>query len=464
LATPTGLTMSLFPPYVIQWNKVQGATSYRIVITQDKYYNGFTESNNGKGQCNDSCATVEIPATPDGNSLFDGGKILTSSDGTILYTPSPSIYAKSGTYPKIGINYIRIKAYGDKFSKSDWRDLTIAHGTGSDLFSTIKPSTIDPSALESVIDAINLNNEQVYSKTDKCRDYPDWCYAPNYDLFGLFAQQSSESINLINNSYVIDGLKSDLGTIKANIYNRGYADAVIDIYDAKKNWYSFATVSGHRPATNVLEHMIDTATNNYESWTTELSSFDPRRPTSSKKTEVELFIPLGGYAVMTKNSTTALANTVLAVALDYIGGNIKYIPKGSARMQITKLISVEIAKSIVFKDLIEQLKITIGQDKILEPSEISKKITKEVIAIGVKVMITDGDKIFQILGKNKRIYAQIIGKKGVVASFLAQTGKRVAISNEISEAVATRLSIFGQLMNITRDNDNKNVIFKRLDQ
>jgi hypothetical protein len=452
LATPAGLTMSLFPPYAIQWNKVPGATSYRIVITQDVYYNGFTESNNAKGQCNVSCATVEIPATPDGQSKFDGGDILTSSDGTILYTPSPSIYAKSGTYPKIGLNYIKIKAYGDKFSKSDWRNLTIANGTGSDLFSTIKPSTIDSSFLE---------KEHIYSETDKCRDHSNWCITPNYDLFGFFAQESSESINLINNSYVIDGFKVDLG-IKANIYNRGYADAVIDVYDANKNWSGFAIVSGHRPSTSLPEHMKDTAINTYENWTTELSSYDPRRVTSSKKTEVEVIIPPGGYAVMSKNSTTAITNTALNTVLDVFGAKnfIKIDGRKKASKKLFLLLSQEIAKSSV-KVTINLLKKAMSNGNTLDAMDISKDIAYEAAFTVGKVLLTEGNRrneIIRIMGEmgmEKEAYRRIFGK--ALGKKIAKTGIPGLGTSEI---IATSIGLSGQWMNIAADNEDKNVIFK----
>lgn len=142
LAIPTGLKMSDVSPYSIQWNAVQGATSYRLVITQDKEYKGFTESN-GKSKCDKNCVTVKIPSTPVGRSRNSDGEIITSFDGTISYTPSRSVYSKSGDYPKVGVNYIAIRAGASLIKASDW--IAIAYTYKTPATNKIKPN--DPLTL-----------------------------------------------------------------------------------------------------------------------------------------------------------------------------------------------------------------------------------------------------------------------------------------------------------------------------
>jgi len=128
LATPTGLEITSLSPFTLKWNAVPNATSYRVVISQDKYFKGFTEKL-GKSICDSSCVTFKVP--------------INTSANTYSYTPTLS--ELNITYPKIGINYISIRAGSKNVENSNWGGWLFTK-TNESLVSTPKKSVINNSS------------------------------------------------------------------------------------------------------------------------------------------------------------------------------------------------------------------------------------------------------------------------------------------------------------------------------
>jgi len=299
----------------------------------------------------------------------------------------------------------------------------------------------------------------VSSNTDQCINNVNWCVHPTFTVFGV-TKDSDIPINLINTSYIVDGFNRNISSgkvnITANLYNRGYADAMLDIYDKQGNWTGFIRLDGNRPETSVVGDIWDKWTTTYDSYNDEYSTFDPRDAGSSKKLNVAFLIPQGGYARLSKNSTTAIANTLINSTLDIIGAGDYFPKEGGVRKKIIKLFDEEIAKSSI-NLLIGQLTNAIDRNNDTDARYIFTELTKESLSVAFRVFVTEGDartRLIQIMGGNEKRYTKLFGKK--VAQFISKAGGLVSIA----EGVATSLGLAGQWIDIAKANNDKAVYFK----
>lgn len=436
LATPTGLEIPIF-----EWDVVPEATKYIVVISKNRYEDGF---NYDTGKCNDICSTTTINV-----NVLD-------------YLNVPKTKIGAGYIPLDPTKkYISIMAIKDRLTYSEWGRWTIERNSNSGLM-TAKKIDLTKLIIPTVVPT-DLK-QAIYSNSDYCKNDPNWCLSPTWELLGIIGA-SSVPFSLITGRYAIDTFKRDVTKtgiqIQANIYNRGYADAIIDIYDHEKNWIGFVNIPGHRPETTVLNNMYDTFSTGIESWVDDFSAFDPRGATASKKQDVNFSIPVGGYAVMSKSSLTAITNTSVNTILEAAGAKTYINRKGSqARRKMILLFTEEIAKSSV-KGTLNKLKIAISEDKKLNAFNIALDMGGETAVVIAKVFLTEGNKrnelirIFGEMGITKKVYNKIFPK--LVTKIIA---KNSIPGLGASELAAVNLGLNGQWMDIARDNDNKSVIFQ----
>jgi hypothetical protein len=375
--------------------------------------------------------------------IYDGSNVSLYVDGVLINSSQAS-----GALQDFGTN-VRIGAYNN------------ISGSSYQLSGTVDEVRIYNRALSNAeVTALYLHGAKtiqngVYSYTDQCQTNLSWCAHPTFEFFGMISS-SDVPFNLINNSYIVDGLTRNVSkgnvTITANLYNRGYADAMLDIYDNQFNWKGFIVVGGNRPETSIVDDVWDKWTTIYDSYYDEYSNFDPRDAGSSEQTTVnKLALPKRGYAVLSKNSTSAIANTVLNNSLSILG-ELAWIKnqKGNVKLKLIKIFSEEVAKSSL-DELVFQLKNAISENDQIEASVITSKMTKELSLISFKVFVTDGDKLIKVLGDKK---AKRFAKKSF--KYFSASGALI----EAAETIATGLSITGQWIDIAKANNDKAVYFK----
>jgi hypothetical protein len=115
-------------------------------------------------------------------------------------------------------------------------------------------------------------------------------------------------------SIVIDRVKCQQSPKKSmvcsfDLYNLGYADAVIEVYDARKNLVELRGVDGVRNPTNVVGFPIESIERLYKVATEGFGFNDPRNAAGqSQKTEIRnIVIPKGGNLKITKTGRNANA-------------------------------------------------------------------------------------------------------------------------------------------------------------
>jgi len=293
----------------------------------------------------------------------------------------------------------------------------------------------------------------VSSNTDICKTNSQWCVHPTFTVFGV-TKESDIPINLINTSYIVDGFNRNVSggkvNITANFYNRGYADAMLDIYDKQGNWTNFIRLDGNRPETSIVGDIWDKWTTTYDSYNDEYSTFDPRDAGSSKKLNVGFSIPNGGYAVLSKNSKTAIGNMVLNTALTIFDEPKWIAEKGNAKKKLVSIFAnAAINEGLV--TLAEQLKKAVENNNQAEASSITIEMTQKLSKITYKAFKENATEVINIIGDKA---AQRFAKKAV--KFFSPLGQLIGAA----ETVADELSITGQWIDIAKANNNRAVYFK----
>ena len=252
----------------------------------------------------------------------------------------------------------------------------------------------------------------ISSNTGQCINNANWCVHPTFTVFGV-TKDSDIPINLINTSYIVDGLNRNVSNgkvnITANLYNRGYADAMLDIYDKQGNWTNFIRLDGNRPETSVVGDIWDKWTTTYDSYNDEYSTFDPRDAGSSKKLNIGFSIPNGGYAVLSENSETAIGNMVQNTALTIFDEPKWIAEKGNAKKKLVSIFAnAAINEGLV--TLAEQLKKAVESNNQAEASSITIEMTQKLSKITYKVFKENATEVINIIGDKA---AQRFAKKTV---------------------------------------------------
>lgn len=108
LEKPTEFNASSGDVFLLTWKGVQNATRYRIVISQDRNFSGFIDKQD-QSQCDSTCTTFIVNAQLASNLNYS-------------YTPTDSelTTSENNIFPKLGANYIRIRAGNSTQPNSDW--------------------------------------------------------------------------------------------------------------------------------------------------------------------------------------------------------------------------------------------------------------------------------------------------------------------------------------------------------
>ncbi len=213
------------------------------------------------------------------------------------------------------------------------------------------------------------------------------------------------NVDFINKSFVIDkvnSMSSENGeTVSMNVFNRGYADAALEVYDANGKLVGVPIfIEGNRPATSVVDFTVGNMVSIKKGLTDEYPWYDVRDEggASSKKTDIQgIFIPYGGYVKVSKSSTWAQGYNFATMALEILG-KVDLIPaKGKVSEKMLRSIVEEIAKQLpdLGKKLASRgemewsdisLLVKIVGNVVIEPSNFDgrKKFTKFLTSIGGK--------------------------------------------------------------------------------
>jgi len=294
----------------------------------------------------------------------------------------------------------------------------------------------------------------VSSNTDICPTHLDWCANPTFDGGLGMISNSDIPINLINTSYIVDSFtrkeSNGKATITANLYNRGYADAMLDVYDRQGNWTGFISLNGNRPETTIIGDIWDKWTTTYDSYFDEYSVFDPRDSAGVEKLAVTFSIPRGGYAVLSKNSSTALANTILNTALAIFDEPEWIKPKGNAKVKLLAIFANE-AINEGLATLIGKLTDAVNRNDQEQAETLNKELTKKLFSITYNVFVNNSDLAIKIIGDNKtKRFAKKVKKYFSPVSGLIES----------AEVIATGLSVTGQWIDISKSNNGRAVYFK----
>lgn len=154
VSPPSYISYSL-SPFAVKWQDDTFATSYRIVIAQDEYYRGY---NVNSFICDNRCISVKVPAISRGTTKsieqqVNGKSILlgnmtVSLNGEISFIPSQNLTSNTGSFPKIGMNYIAIRT-GSSFSQSsDWKAVKFNYANNSTSLTDTKDSNSSKNQLD----------------------------------------------------------------------------------------------------------------------------------------------------------------------------------------------------------------------------------------------------------------------------------------------------------------------------
>lgn len=151
------------------------------------------------------------------------------------------------------------------------------------------------------VEFINLGCTQNL-KTILRQQAPDYCQSKEADSGILF-----DRVNINRN-------KDRSTQIEFNIFNRGSADGVIEIYNADKSLQDIKIIEGNRPPTGLIQAGKDLFTNVPASLFSRYPLGDDRRDLKEQNFIVN--VPAGGSVKITKSSKFAIAYNTVMLALE----------------------------------------------------------------------------------------------------------------------------------------------------
>lgn len=179
---------------------------------------------------------------------------------------------------------------------------------------------------------------------------------------------STDAFVLQNLSQSYDS-KSKTTNVSLDVYVKGYANAVLEVYDKNGNLSAVHTVQGKRPSTSILSDMADKQLGLIGSLLGQgdYKYKDIRNPAVSEKTLVDFRLPLGGYFVVTKSGTNAMAANVAEVLIEILGQIkvpgailedteffVEPLISAIAKSPVVNLINVSANKKVDNKELMKQ--------------------------------------------------------------------------------------------------------------
>lgn len=250
-------------------------------------------------------------------------------------------------------------------------------------------------------------------------------------------------VDFINKSFVIDKLDSTPGDtgerVKMNVFNRGYADAALEVYDAKgKRVGTPILIEGNRPASSVTDFITSGAVSTVKGFTDEYPWNDVRDASgeSSKKTTItDIIVPYGGHVKVTKSSSAAQKFNLGTLSLEVLSQFIK-LPKGKT---VDQRMVTSIAEKII------KLSPDIFK-RFASKGELEWEDLTTMVKIAGEVVIDpknlDGRKAYTKLLNGLNAYK--LGSKATLGSF-----------KTAAEAMAVTLNASGQLFDMKNSFNTK---------
>ena len=219
---------------------------------------------------------------------------------------------------------------------------------------------------------------------------------------GVNVPPANKSPSQLLNGYgfILDkpnAIKLNDGTVvySLDVYNTGYADGVVEVYDARNNLIEVRGITGIRnPATNLYGFPIEGANRLFKLLTEGYGFTDPRNAIGrSQKTEIRnIAIPPGGRMIFTKNGERALrynqATFVIGVLSDSILPKVFDGDKVSFKTKLLSSLYTEIQKERVGSLAKEGMFLTLEDSKkaFVNQSWINEQNLSYLMAIGSKVL------------------------------------------------------------------------------
>lgn len=172
-----------------------------------------------------------------------------------------------------------------------------------------------------------------------------------------------------NEAYIIENMaetvKGSASSVKFDLWIRGAAAAVVEIYDANGKRINYKVAEGHKHSADILGDMYDQFIRAKGSWGKQ--SGDPRQPAVSNKTELNFTIPAGGSFRVTKSSQLASGVNYALIAIE-------------ALRQLE--IPIEATDSVFMNSLVDKLtkKFFIGAEVSVKKEYTAKELLYEIVS------------------------------------------------------------------------------------
>ncbi|HAZ49546.1 MAG TPA: hypothetical protein DDW76_10205 [Cyanobacteria bacterium UBA11369] len=191
--------------------------------------------------------------------------------------------------------------------------------------------------------------------------------------------------------------KLDDGTLiySFDVYNMGYADGVVEVYDARNNLIEVRGIEGFRnPATNLYAFPVEGVNRLFRLATEGYGLFDLRNAFGrAKKTEIRnIAIPRGGRLIFTKNSERAIiynqATFVMGVLADSVLSKFPSGNDATLKANILSSLFIEIQKERVGSLLRDGMFLTAQDSRraFANQSWIEEQNLSKLMEIGSKVL------------------------------------------------------------------------------
>jgi hypothetical protein len=228
-----------------------------------------------------------------------------------------------------------------------------------------------------------------------------------------------------------------------DVYNTGYADGVVEVYDARNNLIEVRGITGIRnPATNLYGFPLEGANRLFRLLTEGYGFTDPRNAIGrSQKTEIRnIPIPPGGRMIFTKNSERAMRYNQATFAIGVLSDTV--LPK-----------------------VFDGDKLTFKSKLLLSVyTEIQKERVGSLVKDGMFLTLRDSQKAFTnqswideqnlsyLMATGSKVLAQELAKSGVEQTVINQLvlGKKLNFWVTAAETFAQGSNIFLQWLDLDR--------------
>lgn len=231
---------------------------------------------------------------------------------------------------------------------------------------------------------------------------------------------------------------TNMSKCKFHVFNRSDADAALVIRDAQNQVVFFPIlIEGKHPKNTIIEWYVDGFANIYSDIVEEYSLGDPCNRANSKKTEVEINVPIGGSISISRGDEYGIAANFFVMGLEALGTALD----GS--------ISVKISGEVL------QLFTTLSKELVLD-------FSKQVASRGnydsdwVKDQLPKLTQILyeslsKVVDRNPKLFDKIALKvtAGTMEEFIEATFL-ISRIKQISEKFVLMLNTAGQLLSLSK--------------